>query len=223
MSSVDIYRALTNQLLPTGRAFRMPIGGYFEKLRDGLTVSEGRFRDDARSVLNSILPDNANFTSDDATIWEGRYGLVSNPSVSLADRKAAIERKINQPGPVKPRQNYRYIQKQLNLANFNVYVHENLGRINPLIAGGFINQLGDYQLGDAQLGGAVADKVARSVYSADDASFDIGTNYSNVFFIGGPNLGDFANVDADRELEFRDVILKIKPTHLIAYLLLNYV
>lgn len=223
MTALETYRKLTNQLLPTGRAFRMPDGGDFQKLRDGLTVSEARFKDDAMSIIDSTLPDNANFSADDATIWERRYGLISNSDVPLADHKAALIRKINQPGNTKPRQSYRFIQKQLNLANFNLTVHENLGRVSPLVTVGFVNQLGDYQLGDAQLGGAVADKVARSIYADGDASFDIGTNYSNIFFIGGPILGEYANVSADRELELRDLILRVKGTHLIAYLLVNYI
>lgn len=222
MAVIDDIKKLTKILLPTGRAFRMPKDGEFQKLMDGLALSEERLWADTGSTLDSIIPDNNNFSADDATLWEKRYGLITSDSVSLTDRKAAIIRKMNHPGNVKPRQNYRFIQAQLRLANFDVYLYENLSRLNPLV-GGFIFQHGDYQHGDAQHGGAVADKVARSIYSSEDADFDIGTNYSNVFWIGGATLGTFANVDADRETEFRDLILRLKPLNQIAYLVVNYV
>ena len=51
--------------------------------------------------------------------------MVASPTTSLAVRKAAIARKLGQPGRVKARQSYLYLQKQLQDAGFDVYVYEN--------------------------------------------------------------------------------------------------
>jgi uncharacterized protein YmfQ (DUF2313 family) len=99
MSSIkDKIITLTKQLYPTGRAFKMPVNGYFEKLHKALAVSEAQAYEDAISIKYSLLPDNNNFTADDATDWERRLGLPYSPSSTLSDRKAAILRKLQQPG-----------------------------------------------------------------------------------------------------------------------------
>src|SRR5688572_21021930 len=125
MSVLNKIQSLSKQLLPTGRAFKVPKDSYFQKLIDGLAESEQRAYDDALSILNSAIPDNDNFTADDATDWERRLGLITGDGVSLADRKLAILRKYNHPGEIKARQHYLFLQKQLRDAGFDVYVHEN--------------------------------------------------------------------------------------------------
>lgn len=236
MATIDKIKKLTKQLLPTGRAFKMPIDGVFEKLRNGLAVSEEKAFDDAKSILNSALPDNDDFSESDATSWERRLGLITNTSVSLEDRKAAIRRKMNHPGLVKARQNFNYVQGQLRAAGFDVYVYENrfpdggggYETKDPLVVtggiGGVENQLGDNQLGDAQLGPSFGNYyVANSITQEGDLDFEIGSNLIFTFFIGGNPIGTFANVDSDREIEFRQLILKLKPAHTVAFLFINYV
>lgn len=231
----DKILALTRQLYPTGRAFKMPVGGFFEKLHIGLAMSEERAWNDAVAIKNVILPDNDNFTTDDATKWETRLGLITNNAVPLADRKLAIELKMNHPGTIKPRQNWRYLQKQLRDAGFDVYVYENRFPLypsgyetqDPLIltggVGGNINQHGDFQHGDAEHGSGFNFKVVNSIDPDIDASFDVGNSLRWTIFIGGNPIGTFANVDADREKEFRQLILQKKPVEIVAFLFVNYV
>ena len=52
--------------------------------------------------------------------------------------------------------------------------------------------------------------------------FDIGDNYKSTFFIGGAVLGDFANVPFQREKEFRQLVLKLKPDQTIAFIFINF-
>lgn len=66
MNIFQKLQILTKSLYPTGRAFKMPYNGFFEKLNNGLIASEERAYNDFVSVLYSVLPDNANFTTDDA-------------------------------------------------------------------------------------------------------------------------------------------------------------
>ena len=126
MSNIAKIKALTKQLYPTGRAFAIKQGSIKEKFYDAVIEGEDSAYSDATSILSSILPDNTNFTSEDATMWETRLGLITNTLVSLSDRKDAIIRKMNHPGDVLARQSRDYIENSLRLAGFDVYVYENI-------------------------------------------------------------------------------------------------
>jgi uncharacterized protein YmfQ (DUF2313 family) len=234
MAVFDKILKLSKQLYPTGRAFKMPLSSEFEKLVKGLGRSEARMYSGANSILNSLLPDNDNFTTQDATDWERRLGMITNSSVSLADRKLSIRRKIAHPGTIPARQNYLYIEGQLQQAGFDVYVHENrfpygdgsYTQLTPFEASGAISgtfQHGDAQHGDIQHGSAYDDKVVNYIDEELDNIFNVGDNLKFTFFICGPYLGDFADVPFERKDEFRQLILKLKPVQCVAYLFINYV
>jgi uncharacterized protein YmfQ (DUF2313 family) len=227
---------LTRQLLPTGRAFKMPLGGELDKLNIALSISESQFLEDSFSTLNSILPDNSNFTTDDAADWERRLGLITNTSVSIADRKLAILRKINHPGTIPSRQNYRYLEKQLQDAGFNVFVYEN----RFASGGGYVTQTAyqafglaaqviqhnGYSHGTYQHGGSSpgwSNKVANHIDESMDTSFNTGGNLRSTFFISGSPITTAADVDTNRKNEFRQLILKTKPVQTVALLNVNYI
>jgi len=251
MSLAQRLLNLTRQLYPTGKAFKMPFNGFMESLHIALALSEARFYRDALATLFAILPDNDNFTADDAADWERRLGMITNPDVDLEDRKLAIKRKMNHPGTIKARQHRLYLQTQLQAAGFNVWVHENIPEINPINflinqnyaqlgnkqlgdfqLGSFFSthsdlihfvQLGDFQLGQAQLNTYFwKNKVVNHINWRQDLFFAIGSNFRSVFFIGGETRGTFANVNVEREPEFRQLILKIKPAQTVALLFINY-
>lgn len=260
MAVTDKIVQLTKQLYPTGRAFKMPTDSNLQKLHEALAESEAQAYSDAVAILNSILPDNANFTVEDATQWERRLGLITDENVPLADRKLAIKRKLNHPGTIPARQHYLYLQGQLQASGFDVYVFENTSGISPIDAINVdgVGQFGDGQMGDFQFGdvfdlysqyieiipyqdyqlneaqmGSIQmgikdpggyewkNKVVNSIVS--DTFYRVLPDYTSTFFICGSVFGTFANVDAAREQEFRQLILKIKPTPTIAYLLINYI
>lgn len=235
MSFTIKIKKLTKQLLPTGRAFKVPPSGDLDKLIDSINLSEARAYDDGLSILYDIIPDNTNFTVDDATDWERRLGLITNPAVSLSDRMAAILRKMNHPGTIKARQNYRYLQEQLQLAGFDLYVYENRfpdgmgGYITRTVAdvvgsaGGQFNH-GEFNHNQYNHGtGFFNEVVVNSLDNHTDMIFDVGSNLRSTFFVGGTPLGTFASIPKEREIELRQLILKIKPTQCVAYLILNYV
>jgi hypothetical protein len=224
---------LTKKAYPSGRAFKMPKDGDFEKLHIALAKSESRAHEDTLAVLNSLIPDNADFSEDDATDWERRLGLITSTGATLAERKAAILRKMAHPGELLPRQNYRYLQLQLQNAGFDVYVHENRFESggswitqNPgSTYGGFglgQAQMGMFQLGDFQIGLYSNNIIANSIDEDVDALFQVGTNFKSTFFIGGETLGDTADVPEVRKEEFRQLILRIKPVQTVGYLFINY-
>lgn len=224
---------LTRQLYPTGRAWKMPIFGDLEKFHRACAEMETQAYEDAVSFLKSLLPDNSVFSSDDATDWERRLGIVTNLSTPLADRKAAIIRKLQAPGRNPAKAHYLYIQQQLQLAGFDVYVHENM---NPLYPSGYTeyNPItlnsnifsnfyhGDAQHGVYQHGGFINHVVANSIDNDLDIGFDTGENLRCTFFIGGQTLGTYATVPASREIEFRQLILQLKPVQNIAFLYITY-
>ncbi len=153
MAIVDKILALTRQLYPRGRAFKMPFGGYFESLHKALSISEAQAYNDAVSILNNILPDNDDFSAEDSAAWERRLGMiVQDEYVLLADRKAAILRKMAFPGNIPARQSYRFLEHELRAAGFDVYVFENIPAQNPLTVtsgvGGVLVQHGDFQQHD---------------------------------------------------------------------------
>lgn len=235
MAIFDKILTLTRQLYPRGRAFKMPLGGYFESLHKALGVSEARAYNDAVSILNNILPDNDNFTADDATAWERRLGMiVQDEYVLLSDRKLAIKRKMNFPGTVPARGSYLFLQHELKAAGFEVYVFENrfdneMGgfftlapdQVNPLF--GIPFEHGDFEHGDHEHGDVWSDVVANNIDPEKDLSFDIGDNFRSTFFITGPIISQYANVAANRKLELRQLILRLKPAQEVAFLFVNYV
>ena len=254
MGVLDKIIKLTKQLYPTGRAFNYPDEGVTYKLHKSLAQSEKRAVDDLNSILFQILPDNANFTADDATRWEQRLGMINGSLLSLADRKAAILRKINHPGDIPARQSHDYLQDQLQAAGFDVYVHENTNNQtieDVLSLNGNVQQFGQAQFGDFQFGNVSSyysnlfdsiqfgdssfvtfqwgnpsyynNKVVNHIPQSLDIYFNIGSNLTSTFFIGGAVLGDFVNVDVARRDEFRQLILKIKPVQTVGYLLVNYI
>ena len=247
----EIIRKLTKQLYPTGRAFKMPSGGTLDRVNMALAVTEAQAFEDARAILYAILPDNANFTAEDAAQWETRLGLITNPATPLVDRKAAIIRKMNHPGTIPARQHYLYIQRSLQLANFNVYVQENISGLPPedyINAGSYIStefgafeygeyeygyssvpvinvpfEYGQFEYGQIAYGGGYNNLVANYIDANLDASFDVGGSFRSSFFIGGATFGSFANIDANREQEFRQLILKLKPVNTVAFIFVNYI
>ena len=224
---------LTKALFQKGRAYRIQPGGDKEKLYKGLAVSEDIAYNEALDIFDSILPDNANFTEEDAEKWERRLGLITNLLTSLDDRKLALLRKINHPGTIVARQHFLYLQGQLRNAGFDVFVHENRF---PDGGGGFETKTPNQilgvsgeavhspliQHGQIQHGSGFNKKIANSIDPAIDATFNIGNNFRSTFFIGGVAIGDFAIVPASREVEFRQMVLRIKPVQTIAFLFINF-
>lgn len=244
---------LKKQLYPTGRAFRISEGSNIEKLHEAFAESESAMYDDALSILDQILPDNDNFTEDDASDWERRLGIITSVGATLTDRKLAIIRKMNHPGTIPARQSHDYLEQQLQNAGFDVYVHENIPEqsiYQVLSSTDQIIQLGDAQMGDAQLANPFTfydhlyeciqlgdvqmgdaqlnqcfynQKVVNHIDYQKDIFFNIGDNYRSTFFIGGGYLGEFADVESSRREEFRQLILRIKPVQTVGFLLIDYV
>lgn len=223
-------------LYPRARAFKMPFNGDFDRLHKALSISEAKLYREAMLILDSAIADSSNFTADDATHWERVLAIFSGgSSVALADRVLAINRKIAHPGTTKPRQNWRYVQAQLQAAGFDVYVHEN--KFSDGL-GGFTTKTPDEILGSlsgtavfedatefedgVEFGGLAIAKVANWIDEVEDDSFVIGSNYRSTFYIAGETITDFVDLPVERKNEFRQLVLQLKPAQTVAFLFINF-
>ena len=190
------------------------------------------------------MPDNDNFTEEDAEDWERRLGLITNPNVPLEDRKLAILRKYNHPGGAPARQHYTYIESQLQLAGFDVNVVENItpvgGGVYDLLYIPNLTTVG-FEMGDGndmgtavEMGGRVISEYeicANHIDSAldegffdpvpDPATFELILRSS--FFICDTNYNNTVDVSLERKEEFRQLILRLKPAQSFGLLNVNYV
>jgi hypothetical protein len=217
----------------------MPPDEYFEKLHKALIVSEGDAWDGAVSILNDIIPDNSGFTLYDATEWERRLAIIGNSTMPFADRKAAILQKMAYPGiDAAPRQAASFLQTQLRAAGYDVYVYEN---IFPDGMGGFITKTpseilgipagtaiyGTFEYGEVEYGEEWIDAgitlCVNYLEESKDAVFAIGSNYRSTFYIAGNPITTFADVDATRKENFRQLILQLKPAQTVGILFVNYI
>ncbi len=248
MFSLDFFKGLTKRLFPSSISFINVNGGWLDKLYLGLAKGEKRFIDDAVGLYDSIFPDNDNFTIEDADNWEKKLGIMSRDGVSLSDRKMAIAMKLNHPHSEAPRQHYLYIQEQLRAAGFDVYVYENTSNQSPesilsSVGSTFhspdlehsenvyhkgLNPQGAFhainvQHGNIQHGSRFNNIVANSLDRESDSLFVFrNNNYKSTFFIAGANFPDFAEIPRSREIEFRQLLLQLKPVQTIGFLFLNY-
>jgi hypothetical protein len=229
----DLFYSLALQLYPTGRAWNMFKYSMMEKFHSAINVSFVRLLNDAKFTIDSCFPDNDNFDVNDCALWEYRYGITTNVLLDLPTRRLAIYRRMSRGRNVLARQHISYIEYQLQLAGFNVYLYENgfieggvlihkrpdeiLALIPPTTQHGGTTQHG---IG-TQHGGVSVDIIANS-YMPNEL-YGVGDDYlSKTFFIGGPTLGATAVVPENREKEFRELVLKLKPAHLVAFTFIDY-
>lgn len=233
VSLVNTMSDLVSQLYPTGRAFYIIKNGIKELLHSAFNRSFIRLVNDSQDTLNSIFPDNDNFTIDDCLLWEYRFGLITNTSLNITDRKNAILRKMSRGRNVPARQHKKYIEYQLQIAGFDVYVHENSffeGGIwvyktpEQITAGGtnIVQHGNGFQHGIGAEHGSSGSQLIANSFKPNESYSVANENLWATFFIGGQVLGDMANIHPKREQEFRELVLKLKPAHLVAFTFINF-
>lgn len=234
MADVNKILRTVKRLFPKGRAFRISKDSFNERIEQTQILTKKEALDDMKGILSQAVPDSIT-TSDEATLWENRLGLPVNTSLALADRIAAIQRKYKHPGTILARQSVDYIEDQLALANFSqVKVFENIPRQDPQgfapVEENFIFETStdwqhgtETQHGYPYKGSIFKDVIANSLQADRDEFFNVGDELGAIFYLGGTPLGTYVNVDASRELEFRQLILKLKPASHTAILFINFV
>lgn len=235
----DDFIKLAKQLAPNGRAFHMPQDGLMLMRHEAIAEVLSDVYADIVGTLDSVYPDNANFTADDASYWERVLGIYSTTGTTLADRKLAITAKLNYPGTTLARQHYSFIQSQLRDAGFDVYIYENrfLEGAPPAyvthtpseIIGSNVGYaaLGGFSLGELNLGSQWSDDdisiISDYIEEEKDEVYGFTANLRPTFFVASDPITDFADVDVVRKTEFRQLLLQLKPQHSVGYLFVNYV
>ena len=225
-----MYRNILNSLkalYPTGRAFWFSKGSVSDLIHESISESFEAVLNDADSILDSFFPDSENFTEEDATLWENRLGLADNSQLPLEERKMIILRKMRHPDNTPYRQTRSFLEEQLQLSGFDVYVYENPPpyQTPEEFSNTPIGQLqvsDDTEVGDLTLVGGFPFPVVANNALIDDY-YSGGGKLWPTFFIGSQNPGDSAQVDINRRVEFRELILKTKPAHLAAYILVDFI
>lgn len=228
---------LTNQLYPTGRAWRILNGNNLEKLHKAINDIFIQVQDDSYALINTAIPDNEFFTIEDCLYWEGKLGLITNPLLTLEQRRSIILNKLAFPKNIKARQSLKYIQKQLNDYGFTgVKVYENK----------FLDANGNYYYMNPKDLAALAQLETQHGQQTQhgnstlhgDSNFDIIANEVNdevysiggdqnlwaTFYIASPvSLTEKGHVDFNRKTEFKELVLKLKPAHTAAFTFINYI
>ena len=213
-------------------------GGIFYRLHRALAISwAGTYRA-ARGVQDAQLPDNPNFTIEDARLWYSWLGLYDSGSVSLADMMAAIRQQMSFPLVPLHKQSPAFIQAQLQAAGFDVYVYKNkfsdgmggwvtktpaevLGAdLGVAMHGAF--QHGALEHGQIYTPSGTITKIVNYLEESKDATFDIGTNYKATFYLSGASITTFASIPLSRKIEFRQLVLKYKAAQMCGFAFINY-
>lgn len=227
-SSLDILNDLAVQLYPTGRAWYMPENGVWKNFHTAINQSFVRLIKEANLLINGTFPDNEDFTTQDAALWEYRLGLITNESTNIINRREAIKRKLGHPNNVKARQHPLFIQTQLQAAGFDVWVHENTIPYKTPEDVASID-LGATEHGEptqhgtgTQHGGESFEIIANSIDEVE--SFAVGEgNLWATFFLGGEELGTLAEIPYLRLREFKELVIKLKPANTAAFTFINYI
>src|SRR5690606_13645602 len=114
-----------------------------------------------------------------------------------------------------------YIEKVLNDFGFDVMVTENVNnevpfelRTNNLIQHGVNVQHG---LG-TQTGMKMLPVIANSQYPKESYSIGVGNLWASFFITGKSGLDEVIPVPDSRMVEFRELVLKLKPAHTVVIL-----
>ncbi len=229
---VDFFR-MVELLYPTGTAWNLPENRNFAKFHEAINLSLLQAALDAQALLDATFPDNANFDASDCTLWEYRFGIEYNPALTTTQRRQNIYNAMAFPQGVLGRQSPSYIEQSLRDAGFDVHIYENiffdgggnlyqktpqevLGLVSTITQFGGNTQFG----GTTQFGGGGFSVIANQETAE---SYSTGGNLWATFFISGDTIDTPANVSQFRQREFRRLVLKLKPAHTVAFLIVNFV
>lgn len=196
------------KLYPNGRAFLTSEETNRTKVHRSIDVICNEFLEQLKTLVAGTLA----FNSIDETeieFLENRYGIYFIEGLTLQERINRIRERMAYPNGIVNRSSAAWIEYVLRSFGFDVSVYENDG-ISPEVLGGFkITQYGSSRYGSSSYGGYKYDVIANSMF--ENESYSFGGNLWATFFI---RIG--TEIDSSRVREFRELVLKLKPAHLVA-------
>lgn len=212
----DKITTLSAQLYPTGRAWWKKKNSIFDKIHQALSLSESRVENDILNLQYDILADSVNMSLTATELWESVFGITAKGTIS--DRLSAIYQRQMYPNNELARQSKSFIQNQLQLAGFDVYLHNSNVSPNSSIYGIF--QYGQKKYNETVQSYSLITNEVDETKERPYLISNIGEKF--IFVIGSEISGEYADVSLERKNEFRELVLRLKPAHSIAVLNINF-
>lgn len=239
MSANLDFRTLIGALLPEGPIWRPDPTGYFEKLLQGIANFWEGVYDDMELISHVRDP----YKTDALADLERDYGVIPNSALTETVRRQHLASLVYaRPDTA----SWEHVQDALRAAGFdNLYVTPNDPAINPDEIGGDLLVNGPiysyqepayYMCCDSDIAFCDNSKAVCDYYltmSRTEKTYivpDVYSIYHNCFWVGGEASGwpdsptvPEVEVDADRETQLKNLILKHKPVHTWALLRISFV
>ena len=222
-------------LLPGGRAWRLPYGSQIRQFFSGLTDTGADVKEFADLVWLDTQPE----TTRVLTEWENEFGLPDDPSLTNQERIERLNGEWSATGGQSP----RYIQDVLRSAGFDVYVYEWwVPGSDPVVTrdpNAYVNAAtSKWRCGmpGARCGipevRCTDDAIRTDPYILTTRGLDSYTppsppadsaKWPYVFYISSDAIGTEAEISASRRLDFERLLSLIKPAYLWAGVIVKYV
>lgn len=263
LMSKSLLKSAIDAVMPKGSIWTPKINGFFECLLIGLAES--------LEVVRLKLSELANIRNAKLTTvldeLERDYGVAFNPNLTEAERRNALDSRINATDNTGSRQE---LEKALQRAGFDLFVYSNSPAVDPtkfldnyeMMAGednafaGEPDAIAGVFLADLVVNGDIIFSTPVFALTAGDEFSFAGeltaiaeveqlaeqkyeyflpsnpTAWPFIFFVGGTATfaGDGSllvlesvNIDDNRRIELREIILKYKPTFTWGMLKVNFI
>lgn len=225
MLSAELFKNSLLRLLPTGSAFRLKVNGNIYKIIESIAELMNEAATNSKSILSKIIPDGLpyfddtlyQFNESDASHWELVLGINVSSAETLENRMKAIYVRMHDENV----SNHKiYIQDKLRAAGFDVTVFE-YDEIKDFITAykhstttihGYNTRHGALQVPD------FTTHIANTVKYSDEIPIEMTLDVMrNSFYIAGATFSDYVNIPIQRMDTFRDMVLRMKPTHRVAF------
>lgn len=210
-----MFKNLEKDLYPTGRALKCAVGSNKEKIHESIHLLFEGLEDSIKTFINSLFPDNDTITNQELSFLEFIYGVYYKDNVSDNIRKERILDKIKYTKPHVYRQSLIYIQEVLNQRGFDVTIVDNLNEIpSEAINNNNIQHSLNVLHGETTQHGKIGINVIANNLDINETILisELDQNKPFYIYIETP-------IASDRLVEFRELVLRIKPAHLVAVII----
>lgn len=236
-----MFLRIFQHLLPRAKAWLITTDKYLRQFFEGLTGIGEDIKEHVDLIYLDLLPQHTRALDE----WEDQFNLPDT-GLTTQERRDRLDATWAALGG----QSIKYIQDTLQANGFTVYIHEwfdpaTIPAVNvkscvtprdptllsnlEMLANKITTANPTYlacageALMEAGEATALAGNYSSIVFSDKVYAIPPTTGWPYIFYVGGATYGTSANVDANREDEFKALIMKLKPAQQWAGLMINYV
>lgn len=215
----DVYKIL----YPNGAAFKTLEGGFRSKVHESVDYALNEFFEIKDSFFNGLYPDNDLITVEEVDFLSYIYGLEYPDGTTFLEKKDLLLNRMNRSGAANYKQSAIYIEKVLNDFGFDVMVTENVNQEIP--AELKTNNVTQHSFSTPhgfgiQHGLSNFNLISNSQYPKEIYNQGSGNNWAVFFITGKAGLNEAVPVSNSKIIQFRELVLRLKPAHTVA--LINY-